>query len=300
MAGEFDLCVESRGVQHAGQRRILADRELAADADNPRTGFLQFVSVHPQVAPFDDVHVRRAVHHAADRLLLQEARGGPVTGGDVAHQLLPPTLGSHRPWSRYTSGPQQRGDLAAARAELARAGLPDGFRARIGTQAGKFHLVAQALRESVARVGIDLEVVDLDVATYFSRGVGHPETVRRLGLGLAVNDWGADFPTEYGFLAPLVDGRLINRQGGNFNVAELDDAEVNGLVDQALETADPAARRALWLAVERRVMDLAVILPVVHDKTLHYRGRRATNVYVHPAFGLYDVQAVGVTRSEHP
>lgn len=41
-------------------------------------------------------------------------------------------------------------------------------------------------------------------------------------------------------------------------------------------------------------MDHAVILPLVHDKTLHYRGPRATDVYVHPAFGLYDIQAMGV------
>ena len=38
-----------------------------------------------------------------------------------------------------------------------------------------------------------------------------------------------------------------------------------------------------------------VILPLVHDKTLHYRNPWVTNVYVHPAFGLYDVQAMGLT-----
>jgi peptide/nickel transport system substrate-binding protein len=50
----------------------------------------------------------------------------------------------------------------------------------------------------------------------------------------------------------------------------------------------------LWREVERRVVDHAVILPLVHDKTLHYRNPWVTNVYVHPAFGLYDVQAVGL------
>lgn len=110
-----------------------------------------------------------------------------------------------------------------------------------------------------------------------------------------MTDWGADFPTEYGFLAPLVDGKLIRPGGGNWNIAELDDPKINELIDTGLHTADPAARTELWREVERRVMDHAVILPLVHDKTLHYRGPRATDVFVHPAFGLYDIQAMGVT-----
>ena len=42
-------------------------------------------------------------------------------------------------------------------------------------------------------------------------------------------------------------------------------------------------------------MEQAVILPIVHDMTLHYRNPWVSNVFVHPAFGLYDIQAVGLT-----
>jgi len=294
LEGEFDVNLEGRGIQHAAQRRIMADPVLRSYADNPETSFLQYVSLQPQVPPFGDLHARRAVHLAADRILLQEARGGPVTGGDIATSLLPPRLPAHRVWARYPSGPDRRGDLDAARAELAAAGLPDGFRATIGTQRGKFRLVADALAAAVARVGIQLDVAELDIASYFTRGIGSPATIRDRGLGLAVTDWGADFPTEYGFLAPLVDGRQIKPGGGNFNLAELDDPAVNRWIDETLHTADPQRRTALWRQVERRVMNLAVILPLVHDRTLHYRNPWVTNVYVHPAFGLYDVQAMGI------
>jgi peptide/nickel transport system substrate-binding protein len=292
--GEFDLDVEGRGVQPAAQRRILADPELRRRADNPLTGFLHYLSIQPAVPPFDNVHARRAVHYAADRVTLQFARGGRVTGGEIATSLIPPTLPAYQDLDRYPAGPDQRGDLDQARRELAAAGLPDGFDTVIATQRGKFHQVAVAVREAVARVGIRAEVVDLDVASYYRTGVGHPETVRRDGLGLVVTDWGADFPTEYGFLGPLVDGRQIKPGGGNFNIAELDDPVVNRLVDRALSTGDPGQRRELWRKVQRLVLEHAVILPVVFDRTLHYRGPRATNVYVQSAFGLYDLQAVGV------
>ncbi|MGK5642076.1 ABC transporter substrate-binding protein [Streptomyces sp. URMC 126] len=292
--GEFDINLEGRGLQHAAQRRVAEDEGLRSRTDNPRTSFLHFVAVQPHIPPFGDVHARRAVHYAADKILLQQARGGPVMGGDLTTALFPPRLPAHQDLDPYPTGPDLRGDLAAARAELAAAGLPGGFEAVIGTQRGKFRLVADALAESVARVGIRLTVKELDVATYFSLGAGHPETVRRHGLGLIVTDWGADFPTEYGFLAPLVDGRQIRRNGGNWNLPELDDPVVNGLIDRTLLTTDPGERTALWREVERRVMDHAVLLPLVHDKTLHFRNSWVTNVYVHPAFGLYDVQAMGL------
>lgn len=294
LAGRWDLCLEGRGIQHAAQQRIMADPQLQANADNPETNFLQYVSLQPQVPPLGNIHARRAIHHAADRVRLQEARGGPVTGGGIATQLIPARFASHGEWERYGTGPDRRGDLPAARRELAAAGLPDGFEATIGTQRGKFRLVADALAESVARVGIRLDVVELDVASYFSRGVGSPETIRRLGLALAVTDWGADFPTEYGFLAPLVDSRLIAPAGGNWNLAELRDPEIDGWIDASLEAPDLQQRAQLWRRVERRVMDRAVILPIVHDRTLHYRNPWLTNIFVHPAFGLYDVQAIGL------
>lgn len=294
IAGEFDINLEGRGLQHAAQRRVLADPLLRANTDNPETNFLQYISIQPQIPPFNDIHVRRAIQFAADRVALQEARGGPITGGDITTVLFPPRLAAHQDLDLYPAGPDLRGDLDAARAELARAGLPDGFSAVIGTQRGKFRLVADALAESVARVGIRLSVTELDVATYFSQGVGSPATIRDRSLGLVVTDWGADFPTEYGFLTPLVHGEQIKPAGGNWNLAELDDPTINTLIDSTLTCSDPHQRVELWRKVERRVLELAVFLPLVHDKTLHYRNPWVTNVYVHPAFGLYDVQAMGV------
>ncbi|HKE99179.1 MAG TPA: ABC transporter substrate-binding protein [Actinomycetes bacterium] len=296
LAGEFDVNLEGRGTQLATQQRILDDPALLANADNPSTGFLHYIAIQPQVPPLGDVHCRRAVQYAADKLGLQLARGGPVLGGDIATSLLPPSLPGHEPFDRYPSGPDRRGDLAAARTELAAAGLPGGFRTTIATQRGKFRGVADTLARSLARVGILADVVELDVASYYHAGIGRPATVRAMGLGLAVTDWGADYPTGYGFLAPLVDGRHVKPRGGNHNFAELADPEIDALVDQALASTDPARHARLWNRVDRLVMEHAVILPMVHDRTLHYRHPRVTNVYVHPAFGLYDLQALGVGR----
>ncbi|KOG27905.1 MULTISPECIES: ABC transporter substrate-binding protein [Streptomyces] len=296
MAGEFHIDVEGRGIQHSARDVILADPALRARSDNPATGFLQYITVQTCVPPFDNVHARRAVFYAADKAALLEARGGDGVGGSLATSLIPPTLPSHTGHDRYPSGADLTGDLKAARAELEAAGLPDGFETRIATQPGKFELVARTLADAVARVGIRVHVEVLDTASYYRSGLGHPDTVRALGLGLGVSDWGADYPTEYGFLAPLVDGRQIKPGGGNFNFAELDDPVVRRLVDEAQALDDPEARQRLWQRVEETVMERAVILPIAHDRTLHYRHPDVTDVYVHPAFGLYDIQAMGLAR----
>jgi peptide/nickel transport system substrate-binding protein len=294
--GRFHLNLEGRGVQPRAQERLAAEPRLLANADNPATNFLHYIAIQPQVPPFGDVHARRAVHYAADPTALQAARGGPRYGGDVATTLLPPVMPGHVPYDRYPRAPH--GDLAAARAELAAADLPDGFDTLIATQAGKFRGVADALARSLARVGIRARVEELDVATYYRESLGRPAGVRERGLGLGVTDWGPDYPAEYGFAAPLVDGRHVKPLGGNHNFAELDDPRINALIDEAQAPGDAGLRAKLWHEVDRAVMEHAVILPITYDRTLHYRHETATNVYVHPAFGLYDVQAVGVAPGE--
>jgi len=296
LSGEFDINLEGRGFQSAGQRRLAADPRLLARADNPVTNFLQYVTIQPQVPPFDNVHCRRAVHYAADRIALLEARGGSVLGGELASGVIPPGMPGHHPGERYPAGPDGRGDLALARKELAAAGLPDGFDTVIATQRGKFRVVAEVLARSLARVGIRARIEELDVSGYYRVGLGRPATVRERGLGLAVTDWGPDYPTAYGFLAPLVDGRLIKPEGSNHNFAELDDPQVNALIDAAQASTDPRRGADLWQQIGDLVMEHAVILPMVYDRTLHYRNPRVTNVFVHPAFGLYDIQAMGVTQ----
>lgn len=296
IAEEFHLNLEGRGMQAAGQARVAADPALLANTDNPNTSFVHYVAIQPQVPPFDIIHCRRAVHYAADKAALQRARGGARFGGDIASSLLPPLVPAYETYDRYPAG--DAGDLQRARAELAAAGLPNGFRTVIATQHGKFRKVAETLAQSLARVGIEASIDELDTATYYRSGLGLPATVRRRGLGLAITDWGPDFPTEYGFAAPLIDGRHIKRGGSNHNFAELDDPYINQLIDQAQTSADPSVRIRLWRQVNRAVMEHAVILPITHDRTLHYRSPKVTNVYVHAGYGLYDIQAVGVEEEE--
>jgi peptide/nickel transport system substrate-binding protein len=235
------------------------------------------------------------VQYAADKVLLQLSRGGPIAGGDIATQMTPPNLSSYQKINPYPSGADNKGDQAKAKEELKACGKPGGFSTKIATtNKGKGPKAAEALQAGLQRVGIKTQIIQVDPATYYSGVIGLPSNVKKQGLGLAVAGWGPDFPTPYGFFESIVDGRAIKPGGGNSNYAELNDPAINKLIDDAQAETDSSKRDVIWADVDKKVMDSAVYLPFVADKALVYRGPRLTNVYIQQAFGIYDFVNMGV------
>jgi peptide/nickel transport system substrate-binding protein len=296
LAGSADLEIEGTGVQSTAVAKILQDPTLKKNADNPSTGFTRYISIQEKVPPFDNIECRKAVQYAADKVALQFARGGPVAGGDIAGQMLPPTLPAYKKFTQYDSGTDNKGNIEKAKAALQACGKPNGFSTKIATtNKGKGPKVAIALQQALAKVGIKASVAQFDASTYYSGVIGVPSNVHKQGLGLAVAGWGPDFPTEYGFFESIIDGRAIKQAGGNSNYAEYNNPKVNDLIDQALATTDVSKRNDLWSQVDHQVMEDADYLPFVADKALDYRGPRLTNLYIDSAFGMYDYVNIGVS-----
>jgi peptide/nickel transport system substrate-binding protein len=292
--GTADLEIEGTGLQQTAVARVLGNQTLAANSDDPNTGFTRYISIQEKVPPFDNIHCRRAVQYAADKVALQFARGGPIAGGAFAGQMLPPTLPAYKQFDQYPSGADHKGDLVKARDELKQCGKPNGFSTKIASgNKGKGLKVATALQQGLARVGIKADIVAVDTSTYYSGFIGVPDNVHKRGLGLAVAGWGPDFPTEYGFFEVIVDGRAI-KKAGNSNYSEFNDPAVNGLIDQALSSTDVSKRNDFWHQVDLKVMEGADYLPFVADRALDYRAPRLTNVFITGAFGMYDYVNIGI------
>ncbi|MGP3636253.1 ABC transporter substrate-binding protein, partial [Streptomyces sp. 24-1644] len=293
ISGEAHVDLAGFGVQPLAQERILADPELRANADNPLTGFTWIYCLSSNIAPFDNVHCRRAVQFATDKLAMQEAYGGSV-GGDIATTILPPTIDGYEPFDRYPVGDDGTGDLEAARAELALAGMPNGFKTKIAARKDRLkeYRAAEALSAGLARVGIEAEVLDFPSGDYFEVYGGSPSYLAEHGIGIIMFGWGADFPDGYGFLQQIVDGRAI-KERGNQNMGELDDPEINELLDRGATCADPVERAEIWQRIDRLTMEHAVIVPYLYPRSLLYRHPNARNVFVTGSFGMYDYAALG-------
>jgi peptide/nickel transport system substrate-binding protein len=293
-AGTVDIDPGGTGVQNVTAVKIRTNPALKARADNPTTGFTRYLSVNVNVPPFTDIHCRKAVQYAINKVDLQIARGGPEAGGDIATTMLNPNVQGFTKFDLFPNGADHRGDLAKAKEELTACGKPNGFSTHLTTtNAGKGPPVAEAVQAALKRVNINVTIDTADPASYYSQFIGAPATNKKKGFGLNVAGWGADFPTGYGFFSQIVDGRQIKAQG-NSNYAELNDPTVNNLIDKAnaATTADEAAK--LWGEVDKAVMTQAAEVPYVYDKAMLLTSPRLKNAYILSSFGMYDYQALGV------
>jgi peptide/nickel transport system substrate-binding protein len=280
------------GVEVAARAEILASPSLKKNADNALSGFLYFTYINTKVKPLDNVHCRRAVEYAADKVAFQTAYGGPVAGGDIASTVMLPTLAGYQKFDQYEATTKPHGDLAKAKQELSACGQPNGFSTAVAFSTGD-RAAATAEQWALSRAGIKVTLQEYPSGRFFTNFAGVPNYVHQHDLGLAISGWGPDWPDGFGFLYYLTAGPAI-RPAGNTNIAELNDPVVNNLFTTALATNNTAARNTIWSQIDRQVMSDAVILPGVYSRALQYRNPHLTNVYVHKYYSTYDYANLGL------
>jgi peptide/nickel transport system substrate-binding protein len=255
------------------------------------SSYVRYFSVFPATKPLDNVHCRRAIFYAMNKVDLQRARGGTY-GGDIAHTMAQPTVPGHDPKADpYPSGPDNTGDLAKAKDELAQCGQPNGFTTKEAyVNAGKGPAVFAASQAALQRVGIKVLPAVHVQSGYYGGFIGKPETVKSVGIGIGQAGWGADYPTGGGFWTSIV-ASYAPPGGGNYTV--LKDPKVDAFLAEAAKST--GRHDDLFKQLDAQVMQDAVDLPFIYDKTLYYRNPRLTNVRNNFALGsYYDVVNIGV------
>jgi peptide/nickel transport system substrate-binding protein len=296
ISGDLDLDVAGSGVQPAAQGRILADPKLKANADSALVARSWYTAINGDVPPLDNIHCRKAVIYGADHTAYQNAYGGP-TGGDLSPSLLPPMIPGAEKIDLYNYESKPNGDVDKAKEELQACGQPNGFSTNLSYRAErpKEKATAEALQQSLAKVGINLTLQPYPAGDYLKLYAGKPDFAKSNNLGLMVYGWGADWPDGFGFLKQITDSRVIRATGGNSNLT-VKDPKVDALFDQAASETDTSAREKIWAQIDRQVMESAFILPGIWARGLLYRPPTLTNVFVFDAFQMYDYVSLGVTK----
>jgi peptide/nickel transport system substrate-binding protein len=292
--GFADVDVAGTGVQAAARAEILSSPRLKNNADNALSGFLWFTYINTKVKPLDNVHCRRAVQYAADKVAYQTAYGGPVAGGQIASTVLTPNIVGYQKFDLYEATTKPHGDVTKARQELQECGQPNGFSTTMAfrTDRPKEKATATAQQEALSRAGIKLTLQGYPSGKYYTNFAGVPNYVHQHNLGLAIGGWAPDWPDGYGMLYYVTAGPAI-QEAGNTNISELDNAQVNQMFEKAVATKDPTARNKIWSQIDRKVMEEAVILPGVYAKSLLYRSPDLTNVFVHNYYAMYNYSTLG-------
>ena len=288
-----DVDINGVGVQVATQSKILTNATLKARADNPITGATRYLAIETHVAPFTNIHCRRAVQYAVSKVDWQTARGGPIGGGDIATTMLNPAVKGYTKFDLYPDN-NGAGDVTKAKDELKQCGQPNGFSTHLATTStAKGKNMAAAVQNSLAKVGIKVTIDEGDPATYYSQFIGSPSVNRKKDFGLVIAGWGADWPTGYGFFSSLIDGRKILPQG-NSNYSETNDPEINKMIDDAVASTDADKAADIWGKVDKKLMEDATLVPMTYDKALVINSTQVTNAFILSSMlGIYDFQAMG-------
>ncbi|MFF9818129.1 ABC transporter substrate-binding protein [Streptomyces sp. NPDC014006] len=298
--GDLDLDINQTGMSPQGRQTAL--KQHKGNLDNPTSGYIRYAVFPQSVKPFDNIHCRLAVIYGADHVSLQTARGGPLAGGDIGTNMLPPNVagGEGQKYDPFQlAGANKNGNAAKAKEELKACGQPNGFKTTIAVRNNKPVEVAtaQSLQASLKKVGINVDIDQYD-GSQTTGIIGSPSNVQKKGYGIIIMGWGPDFPSVQGFGLPLWDSKYI-QQSGNNNYALIKDKTIDGLFDSYVNTLDDAGKTKIATDINHKVMEGGYYLPFVFEKFINWRSDNLANVYTTDGYsGMYDFVNLGLKNSK--
>jgi len=274
-------------VQPESLATALNDPNVKERSVTGLSGFLRYVAMNTSKPPFDNVKVRQAVQFAVNKEAYRTARGGPIAGGDYANTMLIPTINGHQPFNLYEAPPQ--GDPDKAKQLLAEAGVTTPLKITFATtNVGKGVSTGEAIQAALARAGIEVTVDQKDPSVYYTEigdAAKQPEMVTAA--------WGPDWPNASTVLPPLFDGRQIKQQG-NQNFSQLNDPAINKEMDEISAITDLDEQGKRWGELDKKIMELAPVVPILYDKLLLVSGSKVQGDYIHAFYGEYDMASLSV------
>ena len=237
------------------------------------SGGYRWLPLNTTMKPLDNVNVRKAILAAFDREAVRRVRGGRFIG-DIATHFLPPGIPGFEQ-AGGLKGPaldflaQPRGNMTLATEYMKKAGYPSGKytgnddllmvteNADPGKSQGE---VAKAQLEKLG-LKVTLRTVPQD-AMYTEWCQVPAKKVAMCGDAA----WFKDFLDPQSMLEVTFKGSNIVKGGGNNNLAQLDDKQVDAAMDKATGLQG-AARLAAWGNIDKMITATAAAVPLVWDKT---------------------------------
>ncbi|WP_437803276.1 ABC transporter substrate-binding protein [Sorangium sp. So ce693] len=220
------------------------------------------VFLNTELAPFDQLAVRRAVAFALDPTVLEKVRPDLL----ALDRVLPPSIpGPPR------DAPMRQHDLSRALEQMAAAGYPFDPATGRGGYPGVIDYIAvpdtleqaigEIVQQQLARIGLRVRLRLVSWATYLA------EASRRRAVPMGWVGWQADFPDPASVFEPTLSTRAI-RDEGSQNYAFFSDEELDRTLDAAHAEQDRARRLALYDRAERIVRDRAPWVPTYTARQL--------------------------------
>lgn len=230
-------------------------------------GALEYLAMNTRRPALSKPAVRQAIEYAIDKQAFLLAQGGDLAGS-VATTLITPGIPGRQQYDLYPASPS--GDVAKATSMLAAAGGSKLSLKLVTANDDASTASAEAIAQSLQRVGITISIVPQDENTYADTITGDAGD-----YDLTVSSWQPDFPSANGNISPLFATSQIG--GGNYNLSRYSNPKVDALIAQATGSVDQAAAQKLWAEADRTIMADAPVVPLIYAKNAFLRGSAVAN-----------------------
>jgi ABC-type transport system substrate-binding protein len=196
--------------------------------------------------------------------------------GELADQILPPGWFGH-----VEDGPRYAYDPDRARALLAEAGHPNGFRTTLVTWAEPRPYMpsprdaAALIKSDLARVGIDVDIQTMTWNAYLAeRGRGN--------FGMALGGYISSTLDPDGLVFPLFHSSFI-RLTDSLNWARWRNAEADELLQRAGAMYEEGERTRLYERVSRIIMEESPVVFFNYPPNAIVARREVQGLFIHPS-----------------
>ncbi|WP_420036540.1 ABC transporter substrate-binding protein [Streptomyces sp. cg28] len=271
--------------------KVSGDKDLAARVGTGHFGYTNYLAFNPKVKPFDNPKVRQAIAYAVDRSSVVNAAGGSSLAEPATTFLPNQKSFGYTAYDHFPAG--KDGNAAKAKQLLKEAGYAKGLTVTLTHDNDKNFAtspeIATAVQEALAKAGITVKLQGLEDTKY-------SDTIYNVKSepGFFISGWGADWPSGGPFFAPIFDGRQIVKNGYNFNSAQLNDSSVNKEIDEINELTDLKAAARRWGALDKKVGEQALTVPLFHPVYKRLYGADVKNVVISDWTGVLDVSQAAV------
>jgi peptide/nickel transport system substrate-binding protein len=219
-------------IQTRDFEAVSADPNLVLPPNSQ--GIHQWMSFNVSKPPFNNPDLRLAALAAINR----EALARVITG---RHGRVTPTLITPEDWVYEANLPAPRHDVAAARQHLARSGFSGEFTVS-AIQRDPDTQIAQVLQAQFQQAGLRCRVEVLERQAWLDKVLRKNHEIGLLQIHQPRPDPDATFAPSFG-------------RDAAFNWSGVEDPELFALVDRARMTSDRGQRRALYVEIQRRILE---------------------------------------------
>jgi oligopeptide transport system substrate-binding protein len=264
-----------------GEADVLGDTIPPADymhtKQDPKWG--KHVVDAPQIAwyyvfmnvlekPFDNLQVRRAINYAINTEKIRKLLAGQ---GSALNQIYPNGMPGHQADKHF-----YQYDPAKAKALLAEAGFPNGFKTTFyGHNVKPFPKLAQAIQADLKDVGIQADVKLMDRPAYWDF-----ISLKKSHAGIGLSDWYQTYPDPNDWIGPL----FTNPIDGGAHSSFYESKRVNDLYAASSSELDPASRIDMFVQMQDIIMNDAPTAPLFQPLLNGMYGETTGGYYVHPVW----------------